>query len=134
MPFRYMHPQQKVLLPTIKKTIEKNGGIAAMTEISARTVRRTLKNYYDSGDLVSPRMGQVGRPRALTGLDMLSCRGGTAFYARGAAVATVAGWAVAVAASHRGRKEVDTGSSSKDMEAFRLQLGRITRAPQLLES
>ncbi|KAJ7644701.1 hypothetical protein FB45DRAFT_999656 [Roridomyces roridus] len=100
MPFRYMHPQQKVLLPTIKKTIEKNGGIAAMTEISART----------------------------------SCRGGTAFYARGAAVATVAGWAVAVAASHRGRKEVDTGSSSKDMEAFRLQLGRITRAPQLLES
>ncbi|KAJ7649670.1 hypothetical protein FB45DRAFT_702708, partial [Roridomyces roridus] len=73
--FRYIHPQQKALLPTIKKTVERNRDIAEMTEISARTVRRTLKNYYDYGDVVPPRMGQVGRPRALTGLDMLYLEG-----------------------------------------------------------
>lgn len=45
-----------------------------MTDMNSRTVRRTLKNYYDYGDVVPPKMGQVGRPRALNGLDMcVSC-------------------------------------------------------------
>ncbi|KAJ6479789.1 hypothetical protein C8R45DRAFT_1101236 [Mycena sanguinolenta] len=75
MPFRYIHPQQKTLLPTIKKTVPNNTNIATMTEMSSRTVHRTSKNYYDYGDVVPPKMGQVGRPRALNGLDMCYLEG-----------------------------------------------------------
>ncbi|KAJ7884799.1 hypothetical protein B0H14DRAFT_3432206 [Mycena olivaceomarginata] len=56
MPYRYIHPQQKRLLPTIKQTVHKNRDIANMTEIGERTVRRTLKNYYDYGDLHAPSL------------------------------------------------------------------------------
>ncbi|KAJ7614393.1 hypothetical protein FB45DRAFT_873933 [Roridomyces roridus] len=91
-----IHPQQKALLPTIEKTVGKNSDIAAMTEIS--------RGWAKWGD------------------QELSCRGGTALYTRGAAVAAVAAWAVTVAASPRGGKEVDTGGGSKDMEAECLQL------------
>ncbi|KAJ7318615.1 hypothetical protein DFH08DRAFT_714601 [Mycena albidolilacea] len=75
MPFRYIHPQQKTLLPTIKRTLPNNNDIATITDMNPRTVRRTLKNYYDYGDVVPPRMGQVGRRIALNGLDMCYLEG-----------------------------------------------------------
>lgn len=70
MVYRYIHPRQKELLPTIKQTVPSNDDIANMTKISGRTVRRTLKNYYDYGDVVPPKIAQTGRPRALNGLDI----------------------------------------------------------------
>ncbi|KAJ6522097.1 hypothetical protein DFH09DRAFT_1047588 [Mycena vulgaris] len=75
MVYRYIHPQQKALLPTIKQTVPKNRDIANMTKISGRAVRRTLKNYYDYGDVVPPKIAQTGRPRALNGLDICYLEG-----------------------------------------------------------
>ncbi|KAJ6512412.1 hypothetical protein C8R45DRAFT_787044, partial [Mycena sanguinolenta] len=45
------------------------------TEMDVRTVRKTLKNYYNYGDVVPPKIGPVGRPRALNGLDMCYLEG-----------------------------------------------------------
>ncbi|KAJ7731291.1 hypothetical protein B0H14DRAFT_2640073 [Mycena olivaceomarginata] len=112
MPFRYIYPQQKMLLPTIKRTVPNNNGIATITDMNSCTVHRTLKNYHNYctnlygsnrprsvtqnsgnifdpalhvmllpyksvqyGDIVPPKMGQVGRPRALNGLDMCYLQG-----------------------------------------------------------
>ncbi|KAJ6448761.1 hypothetical protein C8R45DRAFT_850143 [Mycena sanguinolenta] len=75
MVYRYIHPQQKELLVTIKQTVPKNRDIANMTKISGRAVHRTLKNYYDYGDVVPPKIAQTGRPRALNGLDICYLEG-----------------------------------------------------------
>ncbi|KAJ7210346.1 hypothetical protein GGX14DRAFT_325563, partial [Mycena pura] len=66
---RYIHPEQKRLLPTIKQTVANNKDIATMTKMNVRTVRRALKNHHKYGDVVPPKKGQVGRPRAMNGLD-----------------------------------------------------------------
>jgi hypothetical protein len=57
MPFRYIHPQQKTLLPTIKRTVP----ILLLWPIWAhapciepwRTNEEPMKNYHDHGDVTS---------------------------------------------------------------------------------
>ncbi|KAJ7217105.1 hypothetical protein GGX14DRAFT_331394, partial [Mycena pura] len=58
--YRYIHPEQKRLLPTIKRTVSNNHEIAAITGMNVRTVRRALKNQHEHGDVVPPKKGQVG--------------------------------------------------------------------------
>ncbi|KAJ7220695.1 hypothetical protein GGX14DRAFT_353193 [Mycena pura] len=67
---RYIPPERKRLLPIIKQTVPRNGDIAAMTHMGLRTVERALSNYENYGDVVPPRKGPAGRPRALNRLDV----------------------------------------------------------------
>ncbi|KAJ7048356.1 hypothetical protein C8F01DRAFT_944077, partial [Mycena amicta] len=65
----YIHPERKRLIPIIKQKVASNAEIAEMTGMGTRTIRRALHNHGLYGDVVAPPKGQVGRPRAATGLD-----------------------------------------------------------------
>ena len=72
--YHYIHPERKRLIPIIKQKVPSNTEITDMTEMGTRTIRRALRNNTLYGDVVIPPKGQVGRPRAATGLDKFVCR------------------------------------------------------------
>jgi transposase len=66
--YRYISPEQKKLVTMMSLTL-KPSDIAACTSISARTVRRILSRWRDTGS-VSPPFGRVGRPRELNSYEL----------------------------------------------------------------
>ena len=68
MPYRYIHPEQKRLLAVMSAKMTSQD-IADKTNISKRTVQRTLKTWQDTGDVVQ-RFLPRGRPRALNPIEL----------------------------------------------------------------
>ncbi|KAH9028438.1 Homeodomain-like protein, partial [Lactarius deliciosus] len=65
---RHIPKEQKWLIITMSAHLS-NHDIAVATEISERTIRRVLKRWRETGDVIC-RPLQAGRPRELTSLEV----------------------------------------------------------------
>ena len=70
---RFIHPEQKRLICIMSAHL-KNSDIAEVTEISERTIQRTLATWQQTGQVTRKPL-QDGRPRILTSLEVSVCEG-----------------------------------------------------------